>query len=40
VFSSKEIKEKYINYFKSKGHKHLPSSPLVPYNDPTVLVRC
>lgn len=38
MFSSKEIKEKYINFFKSKGHKHLPSSSLVPHNDPTVLL--
>lgn len=38
MFSSKEIKEKYINFFKSKGHKHLPSSSLIPHNDPTVLL--
>ncbi|PIQ25513.1 alanine--tRNA ligase [bacterium (Candidatus Blackallbacteria) CG17_big_fil_post_rev_8_21_14_2_50_48_46] len=33
-----EIRQKFIEYFKNKGHAHLPSSPLVPYNDPTVLL--
>lgn len=33
-----EIRQKFIEYFKNKGHVHLPSSPLVPYNDPTVLL--
>ncbi len=30
------IKE-YIEFFKSKGHKEIPNSSLVPENDPTVL---
>ena len=30
------IKE-YINFFKSKAHKEIPNSPLIPENDPTVL---
>ncbi|MBM3233394.1 alanine--tRNA ligase [Candidatus Pacearchaeota archaeon] len=30
------IKE-YIEFFKSKHHKHIPSSSLIPENDPTVL---
>lgn len=33
-----EIRQKFIEYFKNKGHIHLPSAPLVPYNDPTVLL--
>jgi alanyl-tRNA synthetase len=33
-----EIRQKFIEFFKNKGHTHLPSSPLVPYNDPTVLL--
>lgn len=36
--STAEIRQKFIEYFESQGHKHLPSSPLIPYNDPTVLL--
>ena len=32
-----DIKEKYINFFISKGHKQIPSAPVVPENDPSVL---
>ncbi len=32
-----EIRRKFIDYFVSKGHTHVPSSPLVPANDPTLL---
>ena len=32
-----DIKEKYINFFVSKGHKQIPSAPVVPENDPSVL---
>ena len=31
------LKDLYINYFVSKGHKWIPSSPVVPENDPSVL---
>ena len=31
------IRRKFIEYFVSKGHTHVPSSPLVPTNDPTLL---
>ena len=34
---SKELRKKYIEFFKSKGHKEIPSASLVPENDPTVL---
>jgi len=33
----KELIKKYIEFFKSKGHKEIPSASLVPANDPTVL---
>lgn len=31
------LKDKYIEFFTNKGHKQIPSSPLVPENDNTVL---
>lgn len=31
------IKDKYIAFFESKGHKQIPSAPVVPENDPSVL---
>ena len=32
-----ELRRKFIEFFKEKGHKEIPSSPVVPENDPTVL---
>jgi len=32
-----EIRRQFIEYFVSKGHTHVPSSSLVPANDPTLL---
>ena len=32
-----EIRNKYLNYFKNHGHKVVPSAPLIPENDPSVL---
>ena len=31
------LKDMYINFFVSKGHVQIPSSPVVPENDPSVL---
>jgi len=31
------LKDEFINYFKSKGHVQIPSAPLIPENDPSVL---
>ena len=31
------IRDKYIEFFVSKGHKQIPSSPVVPENDSSVL---
>lgn len=31
------LKDLYINYFVSKGHKQIPSGPVVPENDASVL---
>jgi len=32
-----ELKREYIEFFKSKNHKEITNSPLVPENDPSVL---
>ncbi len=32
-----EIRNKYLNFFKNHGHKVIPSAPLIPENDPSVL---
>ena len=37
TFSYKEIRDKYIEYFKKNNHQEIPSAPLVPENDPSVL---
>ena len=31
------IRDLYIDFFISKGHKQIPSAPVVPENDNTVL---
>ena len=35
--NSAEIRSSFLEYFKSKGHAIVASSPLVPANDPTLL---
>ena len=32
-----EIRNKYLNFFERHGHKVIPSAPLIPENDPSVL---
>ena len=32
-----EIRTKYLKYFEKHGHKIIPSAPLIPENDPSVL---
>ena len=35
--SSAELRTSFLEYFRSKGHAVVPSAPLVPGNDPTLL---
>jgi len=34
---AKELRKKYIEFFKRHGHEEIPSASLIPENDPTVL---
>lgn len=34
---TKEIRRKFIEYFKNQGHAVIPSSPVFPHDDPTLL---
>ncbi|MBK8170363.1 MAG: alanine--tRNA ligase [Sandaracinaceae bacterium] len=35
--TSREIRQAFLDYFKGKGHEALPSGPIVPPNDPTLM---
>ncbi|KUR78434.1 alanine--tRNA ligase [Novosphingobium sp. Fuku2-ISO-50] len=35
--STNEIRRSFLDYFGSHGHEVVPSAPLVPYNDPTLM---
>jgi hypothetical protein len=37
VWSGDKVRSSFVEYFKSKGHTHWPSSSVVPINDPTLL---
>ena len=34
---SAEIRERFLRFFEERGHVRVPSSPVVPYDDPTLL---
>ena len=36
--SLNDIREKYLSFFESKGHLRLPSFPLIPHNDKSLLL--
>lgn len=37
MISTKDLRNKFINYFKLRDHSHQPSSSLVPFGDDTLL---
>ncbi len=37
MITSNELRVKYVNFFKERNHKTIPSSSLIPENDPTTL---
>lgn len=37
IMTSNELRMAFLRYFERKGHKNLPTSPLIPKNDPTLL---
>jgi len=36
-FTTKDVRNTFLNYFEKNKHKQLPSSSLLPHNDPTLL---
>ena len=37
MMTSKEIRQKFLDFFESKGHSVVPSAPMVVKNDPTLM---
>jgi alanyl-tRNA synthetase len=37
TLTSKDVRTRFLNFFKERGHAILPSASLIPENDPTVL---
>jgi alanyl-tRNA synthetase len=37
MLTSKEIRESFKEFFQSKGHKIVPSAPMVIKDDPTLM---
>jgi alanyl-tRNA synthetase len=35
--STNELRRSFLDYFAREGHRVVPSAPLVPYNDPTLM---
>ena len=37
TLSTREIRQRFLDFFRERGHEIVPSAPLVPGNDPTLL---
>ncbi len=35
--NSNEVRDGFVKFFEKRGHRFVPSSPVVPYDDPTLL---
>ncbi|KAJ6557172.1 tRNA synthetases class II (A)-domain-containing protein [Mycena sp. CBHHK59/15] len=36
-WSASRVRQEFFTFFKSRGHTYVPSSPTIPYDDPTLL---
>jgi alanyl-tRNA synthetase len=36
-WTAPKVRQQFFDYFASKQHKYVPSSPTVPFDDPTLL---
>ncbi|MCZ6924963.1 MAG: alanine--tRNA ligase, partial [Rickettsia endosymbiont of Ixodes persulcatus] len=36
-FTTEEVRSKFITYFKTNNHTHVPASSLIPHNDPSLM---
>lgn len=37
MLTANQIRRKFLDYFEKNGHQIVPSSPLIPHNDPTLM---
>jgi alanyl-tRNA synthetase len=35
--TTQQVRNTFIDFFKAEGHTHVPSSSLVPHNDPSLM---
>ena len=37
MMTSREIRQSFLDFFRERGHTIVPSAPVVPHGDPTLL---